>query len=112
MCRNKEAIMGEDERKRLKEEILNKRIVDYGNYRFVYNIATGEVTIYENAQCVIKKANAEAAIDFFDKKEAVKKKQKDDNYERAKYTNQKNNRDFGRERCRTQNNINEDSTRI
>jgi|GEM_PF-4083516 len=62
--------MNNEQRKRLEADILNKRIVDYGNYQIIYNIATGVISIYRNSRCIIKKANTKEVIAFFEKKES------------------------------------------
>lgn len=66
--------MNDEQRKRLENDILNKRVVDYGNYRIIYNIVTGEFSIYENSLCVMKKRNVEEVTAFFKDKECIKKK--------------------------------------
>lgn len=63
-----------EQQKKLADDILNKRIVDYGNYRIIYNIVTGEISIYENNQCVMKKSNVKEVIAFFEKRNKRKKK--------------------------------------
>lgn len=65
--------MNEQQKKKLADDILNKRIVDYGNYRIIYNIVTGEISIYENNQCVMKKSNVKEVIAFFEKRNERKK---------------------------------------
>lgn len=66
--------MDKKQQQQLEDDILNKRIVDYGSYRIIYNIATGEISIYENSRCVMKKRNIKEVIAFFENYECNKKK--------------------------------------
>lgn len=66
--------MNNEQRQKLEEDILNKRVVDYGGYRIIYNIATGEISIYEKYECVIKKGNIKEVIDFFQSRDSNRKK--------------------------------------
>lgn len=66
--------MDSQQKQKLIDDIFNKRIVDYGNYRIIYNIANGEISIYENAQCVMKKSNIKEVIAFFTNNERNKRR--------------------------------------
>lgn len=66
--------MDKKQQQQLQDDILNKRIVDYGSYRIIYNIATGEISIYENSRCVMKKRDIKEVMDFFENYERNKKK--------------------------------------
>ena len=39
--------MDSQKKQKLIDDIFNKRIVDYGNYRIIYNVANGEIAIYK-----------------------------------------------------------------
>ena len=71
---DKEGAMDSQQKQKLIDDIFNKRIVDYGNYRIIYNISNGEISIYENAQCVMKKSNIKEVIAFFTNNECNKRR--------------------------------------
>ena len=66
--------MDSQQKQKLIDDIFNKRIVDYGNYRIIYNVANGDISIYENAQCVMKRSNIKEVIAFFTNNERNKRR--------------------------------------